>query len=262
MWKMKHRLEEESQDGGSGGSGGEWFAPEQKDFVANKGWKGPADAITSFQNLEKLMGADKAGRTVVWPKDENDADGWKGVYSRLGVPADPTGYKIPDALKDDPLIGEFAKVAHSANLTPAGFDKVVTQMLKVAGDFDASSQAKAKEASAKELEKLKGEWGSDFGPKSEAARRFLRESGWDDERIARYEETFGTASMLKDFHGWGAKLGEAPFVQGDGKGGMSANKAKIQQEIADLQRRRAAGEVPEKVFMSEMDRLGPLLDAA
>lgn len=269
MWTIKHRLcEEANPDGAAGGGGNEsgaspdWFTAEQKDFVANKGWKAPADAITSFQNLEKMVGLDKAGRTVVWPKDENDADGWKTVYSKLGVPEDPSGYKIPDAMKEDPLISKFAEVAHAAHLTPAGFEQIVTQMQKVASEMDAAEKAQSKEASVKELEKLKAEWGNDFDQNSEFARRFLLEAGWDDARIAKYEETFGTAAMLKDFHQWGSKMGEAPFVQGDGKGGMTPQKQAVQKQIDSLKEQRKAGTVSQAQYLAEMARLGPQLEAA
>ena len=45
-----------------------WYSglPEEtRGMVEIKGWKGPEDAIQSYANLEKMLGADKAGRGLV-----------------------------------------------------------------------------------------------------------------------------------------------------------------------------------------------------
>ena len=34
-----------------------------KGFIETKGWQSPADAVTSYRNIEKMLGADRAGRT-------------------------------------------------------------------------------------------------------------------------------------------------------------------------------------------------------
>ena len=86
--------------------------------VLNKGWKAPEDAITSYANLEKLLGADKAGRGVVLPKDDAGADEWGQFWNRLGRPEAADQYNIPLPDGDD---GGFAKQAatwfHEAGLT-------------------------------------------------------------------------------------------------------------------------------------------------
>lgn len=270
MWKMKHRIQApEGGEGGGGGGNTPWYgalpadaAPEFSQWIANKNFPDAQTALQSSYNLEKLFGADKAGRAVIWPKDANDAEGWKGIYSRLGVPADATGYKVPDALKDDPLIGSFAKVAHSMNIPASAFEGVVTEMLKAASELDTKSQNDAKAASAKDLDKLKAEWGTDFDKNAEFGRRYLREAGWDDAKITRYEQTFGTATMLKDFHQWGTKISEHGFVKGDGAGGMTPQKQAVQKQVDTLKQRRIAGDVSDAQYHAEMAVLGPQLEAA
>ena len=51
----------------------EGTASQLGELVKAKGWKGPADALLSYQNLEKVFGADKAGRTILAPKSEVEA---------------------------------------------------------------------------------------------------------------------------------------------------------------------------------------------
>lgn len=236
--------------------------PEVKNWAQTKGFKDPLSVAESAFNLERLLGHDKAGRAVVWPKDASDAEGWKAIHAKLGVPSDATGYQIPDAMKDDPMIGTFAKVAHEAGIPLSGFDKVLTSMMAAAQEADVASQSQAKAASQEELSKLQGEWGKDFEQKAEYARRFLRASGWDDGKMQRYEDTFGTATMLKDFFQWGSKTGEAPYVQGSSGGGFAPNKSAVMQKMDAVRAQRIAGQIDERQFHAEMSILGPQLDAA
>ena len=73
------------QQGGDGGQ--PWFAgfqnAEAKTFVESKGFKDPESLVTSYANMEKLLGADRAGRTVVLPKDANDAEGLKAFRAKM-----------------------------------------------------------------------------------------------------------------------------------------------------------------------------------
>src|SRR3990167_3081868 len=62
-------------------------------FVEKKGWKGNADVITSYQNLEKLQGV-PAERIIKLPEKLEGTE-MDVIYNRLGRPEKPDGYKIP-----------------------------------------------------------------------------------------------------------------------------------------------------------------------
>lgn len=241
-----------------------WFEsvanPELKGWIASKGFADPAQAAESAWNLEKLLGHDKAGRTIVMPKDDKDADGWKALNAKLGVPADATGYQIPEALKADPLMGSLASVALEAGIPTRAFDTLLAKMGPIAIEAEAKAEREAQAASAAELEKLKGEWGGEFDQKSEFARRFLRQSGLTDEQMAGIEKAIGTTAMLKTFHAWGAKTGEDSFVDTNRHG--SGGKLVAQNQMNELRTRRAAGQVGDTEFFAEMERLGKMMDAA
>lgn len=247
----------------SGGGDKPWFGDSHKDYVTNKGFKSPDDALTSLQNMEKLLGHEKAGRTVVMPKDEKDVEGIKAFRAKLGVPESADKYELPVPDGDN---GEFAKMAASW-LHEVGAPKEMGQ--KLAGkwnEFVAKSVADSKTALAaemtKQLDGLKTEWGKDFDTNAEQARRFMKASGWDDARVKLYEETFGTADMLKTFSALGKKLGGAEFVKSDGSGGNSATALAAKKQIDDLRAKRIAGQITEKDFHAQMEKLGPLSEAA
>ncbi len=231
-----------------------------KGWIASKGFSDPAQAAESAWNLEKLLGHDKAGRTIVMPKDEKDVDGWKALNAKLGVPADATGYQIPESLKADPLIGSLASVALEAGIPVRAFDTLLNKMAPIAIEAEAKAEREAQAASAAELEKLKGEWGGEFEKNSEFARRFLRQSGLTDEQMAGIEKAIGTTAMLKTFHSWGAKTAESNFVDTDRSG--VGGKLVAQRQMNELRARRVAGQVGDAEFYAEMDRLGKMMEAA
>ena len=73
------------------------MSAEDRTYAESKGWKGdtPPDALlSSYKNLEKVWGADKAGRALMLPKDANDTAALDAIYDKLGRPADPSGYEI------------------------------------------------------------------------------------------------------------------------------------------------------------------------
>jgi hypothetical protein len=252
--------------GGAGGGGApaaSWFGDAHKDYVSGKGFKSADDAIVSLQNAEKLIGAERAGRTLIRPKDDKDAEGLKAWRAGIGVPEKADDYKlpVPDGMDDS-----FAKAAsawfHEIGVSKGDGVKLAEKWNAHVAQVLKDTDAQLATESTKQLDGLKTEWGKDFDQNSEFARRFMRESGWDDAKVKRYEETFGTAAMLKDFHGLGKKLGEAGFVKGDGSGGGGMTKEQAKQRIGELQAQRTAGTLKQDEFLKEMDKLGPIAHAA
>jgi hypothetical protein len=47
-----------------------------------KGWRGPADMLTSYRALEKMLGSEK----LPLPRDEADREGYERIYKALGRP--------------------------------------------------------------------------------------------------------------------------------------------------------------------------------
>lgn len=241
-----------------------WFSDANKDFVSNKGWKSGDDAITSFQNLEKLVGADKAGRTIVLPKDANDAEGIKAFRAKLGVPEKPEDYKLPVPEGDDAAFaGKAAEWFLKHGVPREAAVGIMSDMNAFFHEMLKNDTATLQAESDRQLTELKTKWGDKFDQNSELARRFLRANGWDDAYIKRYEETFGTADMLSRFHNFGSKMGEHAFAEGDkGGGGFGITPAAAKQQIAELRQKRLDNQVTEKDFHEQMAKLGPIAEKA
>jgi hypothetical protein len=233
-----------------------WYSDANKDYVANKGFKTGDDAITSLKNLETLLGAEKAGRTIVLPKDEKDAEGVKAYRAKIGVPETPEGYELPVKDGDN---GAFAKQA-SAWLHAAGIPKAAGQALAKQWNehYDKALEAaktELKAQSEKQIESLKAEWGDSFDKNSEQARRFMKAAGFTDEEVGLYEETFGTANMLKRWAAIGEKLGEAGFAGGGGGGGGNPSASAAREQLETLRKDYVDG----KVSREEWERKAPAL---
>lgn len=116
---------------GQPADGGGWLAslPDDLRGVAeHKGWKEPADALRSYRHLEEYMGADKAGRGMVLPKDGEDAEGYERIYKALGRPDEAGGYELNSLFGEDAVdqkvLDGMSTAMHEAGLNKAQAHKV------------------------------------------------------------------------------------------------------------------------------------------
>lgn len=169
---------------GTGVQGIPWLAPDtHTDLIGhaqNKAWKTAADVVQSHRELEKLMGADRAGRTIVIPTDENDKAAWEQVYNRLGRPATPEAYQLPVPQGADPA---FSRAA-AAKFHELGISEKTAKSLAEWWNSQAASQAESmaladEVALAEEHKALEKDWGTgpDAVARKELARRAMVEVG-------------------------------------------------------------------------------------
>lgn len=225
-----------------------WYAPEGLDqntasqlgeLVKTKGWKGPADALLSYQNLERVFGADKAGRTILAPKSDDDADGWNAVYSRLGRPESPDKYELPVPEGDD---GSFAQAAapvlHELGLT-AKQAKGLAEWWNTASSARIQSESESfSQQSEADYKALQAEWGAAATKNEELAKRavlkFSKEAGIDEDTFDAMERAMGTGKLMKLFHAIGAQFAEADFVSSDAPSGNAMTPAQARNKVAAL----------------------------
>lgn len=225
-----------------------WYAPEGLDqntvgqlgeLVKAKGWKGPADALLSYQNLEKVFGADKAGRTILAPKSDDDEDGWSAVYNRLGRPESPDKYELPVPEGDDgsfaqavaPVLHELGLTAKQARGLAEWWNETSSKRIEMESEgFAAKSEAEYKE--------LQREWGAAASQNEELAKRavlkFSKEAGIDDQAFEAMEQAVGTARLMKLFHAIGSQFAESDFISSDMPAAGAMSPAQAKNKIAEL----------------------------
>lgn len=230
-------------------------------YVQNKGWKAPADLVNSYRNLEKLHGV-PPDQILKLPK-EDDAEGWKGVWQKLGAPDSPDKYEIPmpEAGGDEGFAKWARETFHGMNM-PAGMAR---KLVESYNQYAASlGEGATKEYTAKveaDTTALKQKWGADYENNINLAKRAATELGLDGGKVEALEKALGFGGLMEFVHGLGTKLGTSDeFVGGDGKGGSGApnTQAAALSRIRDLKgdkswtARYAAGDAEAK---SEMKRL-------
>ena len=212
---------------------GNWFDAFPEDVrgtVQTKGWASPLDAIQSYTNLEKFLGADKSGRGLVIPKDDATPDEWGQVYDRLGRPQSPDQYKIsmPDGAPP-----EFAQAAagkfHELGLNTKQAEGLAAWWNQQTETMLGARQTQTTQAAEMEMAQLQQEWGKEFDVNIELGRRAARQVGVDEATLSKLEEAMGTKWMLEHFSTIGKGMGEDSFVDGSGGGkfGMSPEAARV-----------------------------------
>lgn len=213
------------------------FNDDVRGMVQTKGWKSPADAINSYANLERLLGADKAGRGIVIPKDDAPGEEWGQFYGKLGRPEKPEDYKI--AVPDGDT-GEFASAAASKFHELGISAKQAKGLEEFWGEFGSSamqaSEAKFEQQSAVDLQDLKKEWGQAFDAKAELARRARMESGLTEDEGKAIERALGLKKAAEVFSFLGKQFGESEAKGMDGARsvGFGATPADAKARIAAL----------------------------
>ena len=163
-----------------GGGWSDGLPDDLKGLVEHKGWKSPEDALKSYQQLEGFMGAEKAERGIVLPKDAEDVEGYERLYKAMGRPNSPEGYDLNSFLGNDyevnpEFLGAMSGAMHKAGLSPQQAQAMAAAYRDVeVGQMEVELQRRKEELAAadKELpEEVK-----------EASRRGLRFLGLPREK--------------------------------------------------------------------------------
>ena len=236
-------------------------------YIQTKGWQGPADAVTSYRNIEKMLGADRAGRTVVLPASE-DANEWGQVFDKLGRPANADGYKLPVPEGADP---GFAKIAsakmHELGLTAKQGAALAAWWNEQAGTQGSVLAAAEEAALAAEHAALAKDWGTgpDAQMRRELARRAAVHLGLDEGSIAAMEKVAGYSKTMKALAKMGDLLKEhgAEGLGEMGSFGMTPEGAKSRkgQLMADKAWRERAMN-PASAEWAEIQKLDRIIAAA
>lgn len=228
-----------------------------KEWAATKGWKSPEAATQSAWHLEKLLGADKAGRGVIWPKDETDVDGWNTVYKKLGRPDTPDGYELSlGEGADDSYLKHILPHLHKAGV-PKGHAKALFEAHQsFATQYHEQQEAELAQRQEAQFAALRKEWGAEFEQKAEISRRAIKIAGLTKEQAEAIEDAIGIDVAAKVF----AELGQG-YVEhaspghfntgGDTAGGARARIKELTTD-ADFATRLLNGDVAAK---AEWDKL-------
>lgn len=233
---MPYGLTIEGDEGAPAGGGGTppadggkpWYdgaAAEDVGYFQNRGWD-KVDAKTAAFNAakahreaEKLIGA-PADKIIRLPNDPNDAEAWRGVRLKLGMPQDDKGYA--DTLKvvkhadgSDLKPEEVAALSQRAfklGLSKADALTYVSETIKDGDTSRSSSTVELEGKLAVEKTKLADNWGTKYEANMFVAKQTAIALGVTPEQIAALEKAVGYSAVMEMMRNIGSKIGEDRFV--------------------------------------------------
>ena len=221
----------------AGQSASDWSAALSDDlrgWVETKGWKEPAEAIKSYRELEKFVGAEKAGRAVVLPKDENDSEGRDALYKALGRPDKPDEYALAEVFENSLVDGEMLKgVAagmHKAGLSAAQAKAVASAYQEQMAFQEAAMLAKVKA----EADEVLRQWGPAKERNLELAKRGAAVMGLSPVELSQLEMLIGSKHILTKLAKLGEAFGEDKNIKSEGDAGFNLSPVSANAKINDL----------------------------
>ena len=172
---------------------------EYKEEKALQNFQDMKGFVKSYLHSQKLVGADK----IPVPNKHATDEDWNEVYTRLGKPESPDGYKFnlpKDNNKlDDNSLKAFSEQAHKLGLLPHQADGIIKYYNELANAAEVDTNSKAETSRLQAEEALRKEFGPAYNNKLNAAKNLASATLGSD---------FLSNTVLKD----GSKLGDNPTV--------------------------------------------------
>ena len=202
--------------------------------LSTKGWVDPDPVVAlgkvagSYTGLEKLLGHDRAGRTVVLPGEKATPEEVKAFQTKIGVPETADGYKFEVGEGADQNMIAWARGAFHKAGVPASAAAAVVK------EWEGFAQAAQKQAEESEIaektqafEEWKGKLGSKFDEHVTLAKKAMSALGIEAEEANKIDELFKSmgrsglggvdllAKLASDY-----KIGLEDDLKGGGTGAM------------------------------------------
>lgn len=227
--------------------------PELKTWADGKKFTSMTDALTAYQNAEKLIGGDP--KLLLRLPAEGDAEAQGSMWNKLGRPEKAEGYKLGEELKADPAVAAFLPAAWAAGLTQGQVEGV----LKWSGEMAAKQTADAEVAFAAQMTKsnaeLKAEWGQGYDRNIAAANATIQRLGLTDVQLSAMAKAEGSSSksVIQQLAKAGEGLVEGKTANGQGApatgfGNLTPQEAKAQWDAMSK----------DPAFVARMKRNDPL----
>ena len=137
--------------------------------------EGLGKAMTSYHNLEKMLGHEK----VVIPKDKDDKEAWSMFNKATGVPesADKyelSDYEVPENLKDVTFDKEqFSEIVHGLDLRPDQAQGLWEKYTTLQSESYKNTMEGYQTQVDDNITALKEEWGQAYKPTVEAVEQLV-----------------------------------------------------------------------------------------
>lgn len=230
-------------------------------YVQNKGWSDPKQVLEGYRNLEKLLGADKAGNAVIVPKANAKPEEWNAVFDKLGRPSAPDGYKVELPKGGDAEVHKASMAKfHELGLTKTQGEALANWYNGLVGQSQTAAEAQRAEQFRQQDAAIRQEWGQAYTQNLAQAQAAARGLGLDAGSIDKISEALGHKATLSLLQQIGSRMREDSFVSGDNPAafGNAMTPGQAQAEIRtlmadrDFTSRYLKGDVAAKERMAQL----------
>lgn len=174
------------------------------------------NVVNSYHNLEKMVGADRAGRTVTLLNDTSTDTERSEFYNKLGRPENAENYSIalPEGVDDTRLVMMRNK-AHELGITDSQFQGLaeadaayLETITQGAADDQAISAADAEA-------ELRRDWGAAYDLKMAGIDVAAQKLGFTNDELVAMHSAMGPVAAVKFVDRLNTKIGEHDFDEGE-----------------------------------------------
>ena len=175
------------------------------------------NVLGSYHNLEKLMGADKAGRTITLLGDDASSEEHATFYNKLGRPEDASQYSVtlPEGSEDDTRLTMMRTKAHALGLTDEQFTGLAEADAEYLSNTIQQQQDTASISGADAEVALKKEWGAAYDLKVAGINLAAQKLGITEDQLKGLHSSMGPVEAMKFVDGLNTKIGDHDFDGGE-----------------------------------------------
>jgi len=215
--------------------------PEVRTWAESKGLQNGTfeNVLGSYHNLEKLMGADKAGRTITLLGDDATPEQQGEFYTKLGRPSDAKGYGLTPTEGQDSSFADWAgDVFHEAGLTTKQSAMIAEKWGTYAAEINQNISDTATVSKDEAVTTLKKEWGAAYDMKVAGIDVAASKLGFTHDHLTALHASMGPVEAMKFVDSLNTKIGDHEFDRGEPVSPNHKTPEQAQVELSELSMNR------------------------
>lgn len=216
------------------------------------------------REAQKKLSSGKPVDDEPMPDAEAEPEKAKEWRKARGIPDDPTGYAVPETVKnlvtdaDKPRLTAFTEAMHAKGIPTSAAGAVMEWYFQEQDAIASAIAENDKEHSEKLQEELRSEWGSDFRANSTLAKRYAEkvfgDVPWTEARLPDGRRMGDIPEMVRALADAGrSEFGDVSFASGDAANKTMARKQELETMMAEDRPKYMANPAFAKEYEAIMD---------
>ena len=209
-----------------------------RDYAQGKGFDkaGFEGVVKSYNYLEKMMSADKAGRTITLLGDDSTPEQKAEFFGKLGRPDAADGYTfaLPEGA-DTSRLDALRTTAHDLGLSDAQFNGLATADAAFMENMSAENETNIGIASQEAEATLKKEWGAAYESKVKGIDAAASSLNIGEDQLDGLHKAMGPVGAMKFVDSLASQLRDDSVDLGTSQLSGLKTPDMAKQELGELQ---------------------------